>query len=234
MFNLSNYYSNEHRRWAGVAAADPFTKQFKILFDELRENYYRQGDPLFGKKAVLTKIGKLSSMLKMNDAREKDKLPIIVGELSSFREGVLELIKLMEASAKRARSDSRARDILRAVSKLQNRMETIVIMYEKITRSHVLLQSHFVAQRCGTKHKKEFEDQRLNIFYEPLYHYRDEYFKTHSNENLSNYLRCWEHLIQEPYYSRIADQELNRDHALEVQGLADELEIYALLGKQDE
>jgi hypothetical protein len=228
------YYALGDGRFIGPELQDPLTKQARTLFNELDEACFKESSPFYRNKDIRKKISALAWRLGLSDRAVDNKLLRLISGIDEFRNGIAELVELMEDAGRRARYEGRKSSIKRVVSKLRSRMQKFMNTYEQMNSLHVLLQSHFIAQRCDTPHHKEVHDEKLTIFYEPLYHHRDKYFEDPSSVNLSNYLKCWEHLTREPYYRQLLTkkyekQEKIQKRAAKIQELTDELEIYALM-----
>lgn len=232
MTHIERYYSLDNRRFLGPKLQDPLSLQAELIFNELDISCVREDMPFYRNEDIRNLIGSLGWELGVRDWKLKNKLSQLVGGIEDFKSGAAELIRLMEIAERRARYEGRKRSIRRAVATLKSRMKIFMETYEILSPTHVLLQSHFIAQNCETPHRDSL-GERLTIFYEPLYSHRDKYFREPSGENLLNYLKCWEHLINEPYYKEYilkSGKEKKRVRsAVRVQALADELEVYGLL-----
>lgn len=233
MIKIERFYSSITGKFNGPKLQDPLTSQAEIIFNGLDVSCANHQATFYRNDDVRKLIGSLGWKLGVRDWTLQNKLSTLVGGIDDFRSGTVELIQLMELAGKRARYEGRKQSIKRVVSIVKSRTKDFMDIYETLNPIHVILQSHFIAQRCDTPHRGSVSDERLTIFYEPLYSHRDKYFQEPSSENLLNYLKCWEHLVNESYYKEYilkSGKKRKRERvATEVQALADELEVYALM-----
>lgn len=233
MIKSERFYSATTGKFTGPNLKDPLTIQAETIFNSLDVSCANHQSTFYRNEDIKKLIGSLGWNLGVSDWTLQNKLSKLVGGIEDFRSGTAELIQLMELAGKRARYEGRKKSIKRAISILESRVSTFMDIYKTMSSTHVLLQNHFIAQRCETPHRKSVSNEKLAIFYEPLYSHRDKYFLEPSGENLLNYLKCWEHLINEPYYKKYilksGKKRKRKRVASEVQVLADELEIYALM-----
>lgn len=233
MIKKERFYSSITGKFNGPNLQDPLTIQAETIFNSLDVSCANHQSTFYRNEDIKKLIGSLGWKLGVRDWTLQNKLWKLVGGIEDFRSGTAELIQLMELAEKRARYEGRKQSIRRVVSMLESRAKDFMNSYETLSPTHVLLQTHFITQRCETPHRKSLRKEELTIFYEPLYKHRDMYFQEPSSENLLNYLKCWEHLVNEPYYRDYilkSGKKRKRERvASEVQVLADELEIYALM-----
>lgn len=233
MLKKERFYSSITGKFNGPNLQDPLSRQAEVIFNELDLSCVREDMPFYRNDDVRKLIGSLGWKLGVRDWTLQNKLSKLVGGIEDFRSGTVELVQLMELAERRARYEAHKQSIRQVVSMLKSRTADFIETYENLSSTHVLFQSHFIAQCCDTPHRKSVSNEKLAIFYEPLYSHRDKYFLEPSGENLLNYLKCWEHLINEPYYKKYilkSGKKRKRERvASEVQVLADELEIYALM-----
>lgn len=233
MLKKERFYSSITGKFNGPKLQDPLTIQAEIIFNSLDVSGANHQTPFYRNEDIKKLIASLGWKLGVRDWTVQNKLSKLVGAIEDFRSGTVKLIQLMELAERRARYEGRKQSIKRVVSILESRTKDFMDTYETLSSTHVLLQTHFITQRCETPHRKALRSEDLTIFYEPLYNHRDKYFREPSGENLLNYLKCWEHLINEPYYKdyilKKGKEKKRERSAARAQALADELEVYGLM-----
>lgn len=229
MVNSRRFYSNKNKGLLALELDVPLTIQAKLIFKELEFSFSNSDAPFYRDKEVRRIIGNLAWDLGMSDIGKRDKFSYLIEDAGHFQSEIAALIKLMAVAGERSRYPGRKVTIEGIISTLRSRMDTFMAIHGEMTAVHLLLQKHFIAERCGAINLQKFDYDKLTIFYEPLYLYRDEYFDAPSGENLLNYLRCWEHLVAEPYYQLLPRASKAKKKNLKIRELADQLEAYAFM-----
>lgn len=212
---------------------------FNSLFVRKFKRAQETVEQIVEKNGVLPRY---QAIIELNITVEPIRRAFYFGRYSSLLTLALEHFETFEAFLSRVevalekpiqRARTRKGDIRQAQLRVREAREELRKLYDTLTPIHLILDAHFGAQVLSMPRKEDHESTVAAQFYEPLYTFRDEYFRTGDVKSLRKYLQSHEVIVKERYYLEELlepneSEKLEKAQAL-VENLTDELYIYMLM-----
>jgi len=213
---------------------DPFSSAFQQTVNRLMSLADQHG--VFRGVESFTPI--YTKLFNLRDVKvvipAEDRLKGWLDYLTQLLPVIDETLELLRKSLKRARSDYRI-DALNSVIEYCETADGELREFSKnVSRTHMMLQHHFILVTIRGVRRNQLENIRRASFFAELYNLRDSYFCSPDPQTLNAYVREYERLIQEPYYSeevaiRLEDEQLDEATAEDLAEATAKLDVACLV-----
>lgn len=220
-------------KWSGVELNfdSPFVRKFKDALEAITRLIEKNGVLPNNRELMEVRVDSEPIRVAFYYNSYKTYLELAMVNFEDFEALLLRVEDAMDNAIRRARS--RKDEILHAKLSMVERREELRSLYEALSPIHLTLDAHFGAQVLSMPRKDSHESTVAAHFYEPLYTFRDSFFRKPETGTLKEYLRQFEIIVKERYYHEelleTSDLKELREVQSRVNDLSDDLEIYVLM-----